>query len=125
MKKYSILFLLLSIIIFGCGIAKRSLSESNRSKLVDISVGMTKNEVKNVMGTEGDGGASQPYKAETFLNNDNIPIDLWYYLTDSWRGQDEEEQLTPIVFESGKVVGSGWKFLEGNKEKYELKIKMR
>lgn len=61
-----------------------------------LRVGMTKNEVLEIMG--------EPIRDENF-----VKPDLWYYYINTvwFDGLVTEDECMPLVFESGKLVGWG------------------
>jgi len=82
----------------GCGTAER---ERNQENLKLLRQGMTKAQVKTVMGTA---------LTKEIYNTDNI----WYYYTGSkWRDSNTtRDECTPLVFEDGKLLGWGHPFLK-------------
>ena len=55
---------------------------------------------------------NNPYKTEN-LEKNNKQYEVDYYLThiDQADGTIADEELTPLVFENGRLVGKGWEFL--------------
>jgi len=137
-----ILFLLMFVGLFGCATVDNisNLRLQNRQRLMQLEVGMTKKEVMEVMG-EGTaenkvwqgafyGGwatvdqANNPYRSETLQGKDKVFL-VWYYYTDvkNRDGAVTDDELTPVVFDKGKVIGWGWGFLEKNVQKYEIRVR--
>ena len=86
-------------------------ASNNREKLNNLDAGMTTSKVREVMG--------DPYKRELYANNE-----VWFYITD-WQpdGYTTLDEMTPLVFEDGKLVGWGSRYLDENIKKYELRIR--
>lgn len=98
----------------------------NRSGLEKLSVGMSKDEVVKIMGTDNaetrDGLVPNPWTTETVKGRDGGQYEVLYYLT---RKNPPMMKLakyltTPVIFRGGKLVG--WTFetlekLEPPKEK--------
>lgn len=107
-------------------------------ELVDVakvSVGMTKEEVLTALGSrvvvgyeKMDSDASEPvavenpYRART-LTGGQVTFDVEYYFTHIQRPDDviAENELTPLVYENGKLSGTGWQYLQDLIERYNLK----
>jgi len=119
------------------------LRASNRQNLVHLQVGMTKQEVLNVMGNESKTDhyanheqltVTNPYKSEMYQAGDNV-LEVLYYYTDKKHGtkvgpygwsqatQVTDDELTPILFEDGKVIGWGSSALRGSIQKYEIRVR--
>lgn len=81
--------------------------EATHEKMSKIRIGMTKQEVLDLMG--------EPLKGEKF-NKPNV----WFYYTNVHWGDTLEarEESTPVVFSEGCVVGWGDEFY---KKEYEFK----
>ena len=100
MRKAVGLILCMCLFVSGCAYVTRGIPASmRRDKMRDVAVGMTKEEMKELMG--------KPYKTEVYPPNKEV----WFYYTE-WQsdGYTTDDEFTPIVFESGKVVGWGWGF---------------
>lgn len=129
------------ILLSGC--ANMSFDEfrmQNRQNLMRLSVGMTRQQTLDVMGTGeyklgySRGGyfeatLNNPYKSETLQGKDKT-FEVLYYYTDKKRtnlpGQEfliTDDELTPLVFDEGKLIGWGWGFLEQNVQKYEIRLR--
>jgi outer membrane protein assembly factor BamE (lipoprotein component of BamABCDE complex) len=94
-------FLLLAtaaLLVGAAGCAYMPWNEAARSiaNSKQLRVGMTKNEVLEVMGS--------PVSDETFSTPD-----VWYYFVQSvWMdGLTTEDECMPLVFEDGKLIGWG------------------
>ena len=111
----------------------------NRQHVTQLSVGMTKQEVTELMGTKTatdevfvgllNGGTikttvNNPYRSETLQGKDKV-FEVHYYYTDVKKqdGAVTDDELTPVVFDNGKVIGWGWGFLQDNTQKYEIRIR--
>ncbi len=102
-------------------------AESRRFvSLRQVKNGMTKKEVAAVLGTQIVVGyelieartgqykpltVKNPYKEET-LSDGSGSCDVLYYVTSvqSPDGKPSEDELVPLVFKNGKLIGQGWEF---------------
>jgi len=68
---------------------------------------------------------ANPWKSEAFVIEDGTPTVILYYVTDGlvWKRSDDRRNLTPVVLESGSVVGWGWSFLERNLDRYHTQTR--
>jgi len=139
MKRFSLFLVIL--ILAGCATANKleNFRLQNRQALPKISIGMTKEAVNTLMGTNTAeekefvgllfGGykkqiVNNPYRTETLQGKDKV-LEVYYYYTDVKSRDDAitDDELTPIVFDEGKVIGWGWSFLETNASKYEIRLR--
>ena len=136
MRKISTL--MLAILLAGCVSLSTQENTAMATKrkflnLEKITVGMTQEEVVNLLGKEirvgykGNKSLSEnpqpiflnnPFRAETLKIN-NKTYNVMYYLTEIKNddGIVSDDELTPFVFENNKLVGKNWDFL------FELKKK--
>ncbi|HEX7053565.1 MAG TPA: DUF3192 domain-containing protein [Burkholderiales bacterium] len=100
----------------------------NKEKLAKVVPGMTRMEVESVMGHERAGGglpevvfgrvqylqATNPMREETVRGADGRDYLVLYYYTDVKQLDDKitDDELTPVVFRDGKVVGVGHQHLK-------------
>lgn len=140
-----ILILLLCLGLVGCASVGNldRLRTENRKNIVKLSIGMTKQEVLNIMkdvsATEvyfrNLTGSNQitvnnPYKSE-ILEGKNKTFEVIYYYTDVKHSQKyvgkistiQDDELTPLVFDEGKLIGWGQSFLQDNVQKYEIRVR--
>lgn len=135
MKK--ILFVLLFTIPFmSFGQKFKKIDEirtMNRNNVNKISLGMTKSEVMNIMGTESyktSMGAfsrivvNNPYKTEILSEGDK-KYEVLFYFTNVTEldGLISDDELTPIVFHNGKVDGYGWLYVKDNIKRYSIDMR--
>lgn len=76
-------------------------AESNRANLFNLRIGLTKDQVRAVMGT--------PYKTESYAQ-EGKNLDFWLYLTEgkSLSGLPlNDSNFTPLAFENGTLKGWG------------------
>ncbi len=95
--------------------------DQNCANLEKLSLGITKNETLEIMGNskiECLAGkepvtVSQPFKSET-KGWENQEYEILYYYTHVKQKdrQITDDELTPIIFNSGKLIGWGWNFYE-------------
>ena len=126
MKKTIVLILCcISILFFnGCGHGERrdvkqavDIRMENSQNMSKINVGMTKDEVIQIMGNKTarvyDVAVTNPYKTELRQSNEGTYEILYYYTHYDKRGRRtrrftiSENELTPIIFKDGKVIGWG------------------
>lgn len=85
---------------------------------------MTKEEVHEVMGTKSAGPYNNPYRTAMQYDENNEPIEVFYYWTDgSYVGGITDNELTPVVFQNGKVIGWGREFFTEFVQKYEFRFR--
>lgn len=136
MRKLIYLFIL-GMVVSGCmtPLIKPQVTEMNRENLTKLSVGMTKRQVSKVMKDQTFvlGGANvtpfstafspmwtlkNPLKSEIFEGKDGKSLEVRYYIVDGQKESPEvaDEEMTPLVFEDGKLIGWGWDFLNENRK---------
>jgi len=101
----------------------------NRSRLSQLSKGMSKAQVLKIMGTdtlrsEASQGISNPWRRESFQDHSGRFFEIIYYYT-TVRNRDgivSEDELTPIILMNGKLLGWGNTLLARAK-KLEIKAK--
>jgi len=144
MKKLIHLFVM-AILISGCTSLGHidQLRTENRQNILKLKIGMTKQEALEIVGnkTATDSyanyekvTASNPYKSEILQGKDKT-FEVIYYLTeskhqkvvDSWGWSQAvpitDDELTPLIFDNGKLIGWGWSFLQDNINKYEIRMR--
>jgi len=109
----------------------------NRTNLLKLSMGMSKAEAITAMGTapatayyRDNFGFQQsftinnPYRSEILQGKDKT-FEVLYYATDVKKDDNAitDDELTPLVFDNGKLIGWGWSFLQDNAQKYEIRIR--
>ena len=143
MKK--ILLVLLCLGLVGCTSLGHldKLRTENRQNLLKFKIGMSKQEVIEIMGnkTATDSyanyekvTATNPYKSEILQGKDKTFEVLYYFIeskhqkvVDAWGWSQAapitDDELTPLVFDNGKLIGWGWSFLQDNAQKYEIRMR--
>ena len=140
MKRVVVGFFILLFV--GC-VTSNMVRDKNRENLNKISIGDTKKEVLEIMGTKSittygvnfwiysrTEKITNPWKTE-ILTKDNKTYEVLFYYTDvkDRDGSINDDELTPIIFYNGKVIGYGWMYLNSNfkgiqdTQKYQLDIK--
>lgn len=126
MKK--LLLVLFCLGLVGCATLE-GFRMKNRQNLLQLSIGMTKQEVMNIMGNEAvydfsGSSANNPYRSEIMQGKDKT-FEVLYYYTDikASDGAITDDELTPVVFDNGKAIGWGWSFLQDNAQKYEIRVR--
>lgn len=116
--------ILLIFAISGCqGYA--GIRADNRASLMRLDLGMTKDQVLKVMGAQGFGDVSNPFKREVIPGKNGEIYDVLYYYTEEIAEKDWESGVTPVVLNDGKVVGWGWRYLDDADIKKTITIKRR
>lgn len=108
---------------------------ANRRNLERVAVGHTRFEVESIMGNERAGGglpevvfgrvqhlqAKNPMREEDLRGADDIDYRVVFYYTDLRTKDDKitDDELTPVVFRDGKVVGVGYAFLGARVPRYQ------
>jgi len=111
MKKALILIICFCLLVSGCGIKRGLTSNTNRTNLSKLEVGMTKEEVTKIM--------KVPFKTETFKGRE-----FWFYYTAELETADlihgvvykRKTDFTPIGLINGKVEGWGLDYYKDKKE---------
>ncbi|MBU1299143.1 MAG: DUF3192 domain-containing protein [Bacteroidetes bacterium] len=127
-KMYQALLVLI-VILMGCA-SFDAITAKNRVQLNQLKIGMTKSEVLSIMGTEtiNTGGepelVTNPYKIETFRGQSGKTYETLFYYTDVKQrdGVISDDELTPIVFEDGNLIGWGNSFFSDIK-RIEVRIR--
>lgn len=102
----------------GSPVQTRQEAEINRKAMFNLNIGMTKDNVLNIMG--------QPRKSEVYSKNGKS-IEFWLYMTEGVTTDDRrlrDSNFTPIAFENGRVTGWGRNFYDET-IKYEHKIEIK
>lgn len=130
MKKTLVLLLCLGLV--GCANIQQ-LTAPNRVNLMKLSIGMTKAEALKIMGTKTVSGTdinlgttviNNPYRSEILQGKDKT-FEVLYYATDVKKDDYAitDDELTPLIFDNGKLMGWGWSFLQDNAQKYEIRMR--
>jgi hypothetical protein len=127
MKKAAIVSILF-VLAAGCTSSLDRVRTANRRNLMKLSVGMTKEQAIETMGHKKGGGrfgeptVNSPYKSEILPGKDKT-FEVLYYYTDvestvytANPSTVTDDELTPLIFDNGKLIGWGADFLEGIKE---------
>jgi hypothetical protein len=115
---------------FAAGVTNEAMSQKkgleeyasqNAKNLNFLTYGTSKNFVLDIMGTKpfrvyrnkNLTVVNNPYKTESHEKNGKA-IEIVYYITNIMSDDDNytQEELTPLIFESGMLVGWGWKTLK-------------
>lgn len=89
------------------------LRDGNKENLKKLSMGMDKTAAMQTMGTEPSRGVfmwiDNPYRSETVTAKGGQSFDVLYYYTDMKQRDDKitDDELTPLVFKDGKLIGWG------------------
>ncbi|MCX5704625.1 MAG: DUF3192 domain-containing protein [Candidatus Omnitrophica bacterium] len=128
MRKLIFLFVM-ALLVSGCTTTDTldNFRKGNRHKLYQLKIGMTKDEAVNLMGTnaafDSEFGidpitVNNPYRYEILQGKDKVLEILYYYTALKAReGTFTDDELTPLVFDNGKLIGWGNRFLRNNIQK--------
>lgn len=121
------------IMLAGCQMTTEKFMSENRSKLINLKMGMSKDQVLNLMGNDsgsltGTVGQSvgsvfitNPYKSELHHSNGATYEVLFYYTDDKNRDFIiSDDELTPIAFKNNELDGWGWSYWNGIISSVEL-----
>ncbi len=97
----------------GCGGAVGLAAAGNRNNLNKIEIGMTKVEVREIMGKPHQREADTEYEWWSYLTHNSDPIYGIVY---------REKDFTPVAFKDGKLIGWGRNFYTDRTKKYDVKI---
>jgi len=121
---------LAAVLTTGCPskpyvLAYESAVSANRQKVDALRIGMTRAEVDAVMGSGELVNYKRiqlrnPWRTDVLRLDDGRVQEILYYVTTgyAWRGGRDQDQLTPILMENGRVVGWGWAFLAQDRPRY-------
>ena len=116
MKVFSVLVASL-VFLTGCANEYASMRDANRAALSSVEMGMGKSQVQSILqsrSAEGHGGRfDNPYKREAVKGTDGVAYEVLYYYTQRIGDKSIESGLSPVVFLDNKVVGIGWRALDG------------
>jgi len=133
---------ILFVLITGCTSSLNRVRTANRQNLLKLSIGMTKEQALTIMGNESGGGrfgeptVNSPYKSEILLvraepavarQGEGKTFEVLYYYTDIKNAvytanpaTITDDELTPLVFDNGRLIGWGASFLDSNIKKYKI-----
>ena len=119
----------LAITLTGCVSSLERTRTQNRENLLKLSVGMTKQQALEIMGTKTAGGrfgetrVNNPYKNE-IIQPAATQYEVLYYYTDldsaiysANPSFITDKDLTPLLFDDGKLIGWGKEFLRSKQTK--------
>lgn len=119
MKK---IFVASALLLAGCSNFYLDTSDllrtQNTVNLAKLTVGLNKEVAMEIMGTEPSKGIfmwiDNPYRSETLTGKDGKSYEVLYYYTDLKQRDDKitDDELTPLVFQDGKLIGWGYPFLD-------------
>jgi hypothetical protein len=119
MKK---IILALVLILSGCSNIYLDTSDllraQNTANLAKLTAGLRKQVAMEMMGTEASKGVfmwiDNPYRSEALTGKDGESYEVLYYYTDLKQRDDKitDDELTPLVFQDGKLIGWGYPFLD-------------
>lgn len=103
----------------------------NKGRLQKVTLGMTKQNVLETMGTRTfyqrvpHRVISNPYRIESSPTKDGRSYEIVFYYTDIKKADDAitDDELTPLVFENGKLIGWGWSFVEDKTKKFRIEVR--
>ncbi len=115
------------------------LRTANRSHLGQLQMGMNREQVIQTMGTQGETTCNvidvldictrsevinNPYRTSGFVA-ENKMYDVLHYWTDVKRrdGVITDDELTPLLFENGKLIGWGRELVDTEVKKHEVRIR--
>lgn len=106
---------------------------ANRSKLIQLRPGMSRDAVLSLMGTQPMyirdlrsivQTINNPFRTEMYRAADH-QFEVLYYYTDqkSSDGAITDDELTPLVMLDGSLDGWGWSYLKDVSAKYEIRLR--
>ena len=132
--RQSFIFFFLSLVLVGCVSVKIEQSapatvsqQKSLTNIAQVKVGMTHEEVVKILGENVVIGYKQnqfpvgafepttlknPVRLEK-LHGKNKEYNVAYYLTEIKKADDliSDDELTPLVFEDGKLISKGWDYV--------------
>lgn len=118
MRALVVLLFLVSVLQLSCA-ASGSVAVRNRARIAELSIGMPRAKVLEVMGTsvvapdEVPGEIRNPHRVETLRGNEGAVYEVLFYCTsdDPPRGVITNDELTPLILKNGTLLGWGWSLL--------------
>lgn len=120
MKPYYLL--MTAVLLTGCNSLYMDPGEllraQNSANIDKLSAGMSQATVMELMGQDPAKGLfywiDNPYRSESLTGKDGKSYEVLYYYTDLKQRDDKvtDDELTPLVFENGKLIGWGYPFLD-------------
>ena len=105
------IILIAMLLTSSCGIVYQSQSRTINDKLMQLNVGMLRDEVLSILG--------KPDRREVYGESEFL-----IYIT-NYKAYYEKERATPILIKSGKVVGWGRNYYDDSiKSKIDADIKI-
>ena len=131
--KVSIIVMTCLLFLSGCVSSNPTTTKiraDTREKMLNLSVGMTKQEIYAAMGTETITSVSghvikKPYKTEMYRSSKGNRIEILYYYTELKKSDDAitDDELTPLVLIDGKLDGWGRSYWDSIIQMFEIKIR--
>lgn len=90
--------LLLLMVLFMCGCACAGIAKKNNEMMLMLNIGQSKDEIMKLMG--------KPVKNEKYTIGGS-EMDVWYFRTDCDIWDWDDDDLTPMVFKNGQLIGWG------------------
>jgi len=110
-------------------IFSNDITSRNRQNLGKLAIGMTKEQVLNIMGTQTlttvdhNVRVTSPYRVETIKDNDGKTMEVLFFYTDEKKDETKvsDDELTPVILNAGKVEGWGRIYLADVAPAYRLR----
>lgn len=115
-KYFLLIFCLL--VLSGCANAPQEKMDRNNKNLMSLEIGMSKNDVLEIMG--------MPTLNESYQSLKGQAITIFFYYTQRQLadGNVTKDETTPVVFRDGNLIGWGSEFYEDRK-KVEMDINIK
>ena len=139
MKLLLLVFILLGQFVVAQTLPKRpklaNLRNYNQSRLMNITIGMDRQQVLGIMGGvqtirifdpdrplgyKKTAGIPNPYSRDIKKDTSGNSIEILWYYTNSDDKEITKKDLSPIVLENNSVVGIGWGFFEDYSKRKEI-----
>lgn len=129
MLRNFLIVMTVTVFLSGCASSTSQIRADNRQRLMGLSVGLSKQEVLEKMGTKtiqaNDGTVvTNPYRTEMYHAKGSV-FELLLYYTDIQKsdGAITDDELTPIVLKDEQVDGWGWSYWNDVMQKYEIRVR--
>ena len=107
----------LALLLISCATSRHVMDKNNKA-LLSLEIGMSKQQVLEVM---GDPDLNEAYKS---LHGKSVAIFFYYTERKSRDHVIIKDETTPVVFEKGELIGWGSEFYEV-KQKIEMDINIK
>ena len=118
----NLILLFVAVVLVGCQTltdpggwkAAMEFTGQINSNMLNLKIGMTKQEVLSVMKQDlGKSATGEPHRTEAYQTNDGKSLEYWFYYTQPHRVEVvSDRSYTPVCIIDGEVAGWGRNFYD-------------